>query len=412
MLIKDAHILQSSNLLKGRDLLIEENRISKIGRDLRPSRDDEVIDGRGMLAIPGLTNSHTHLAMTLMRGYADDMELMPWLTEKIWPLEAKLNEEDVRWGVKLGCIEMIRFGITSYNDMYYYPDTTAQATKEMGLRAFISGVIFDMRPEFLKAVEPFIKRWKDDSLIQPSVGPHAIYTCSEESIKKAAEISERYDVLLHTHLSETRGEVEESLKAHGMSPVQYLDSIGVLSERTVAAHCVWLSDEDISILARKKVKVAHCPISNLKMAAGIAPVVKLLKSGVNVSLGTDGACSNNNLDLFQEMKVTAIVQKNACIRPDVLKADQVWRMATENGYQAFGLDLGLHEGALADLSLVDLRKPWFTPETNQVSHLVYSMAGGVDTTIVNGKVLMRGGVIPGEARILEAAQNRFERLTA
>ena len=201
MLIKGVSLIQGGSTVKGRDILIEGKRIEKIGRDLPCNRSDEILDGRGMLAVPGLINSHTHLAMTLFRGYADDMALMPWLTEKIWPLEAKLTSEDIRWGVKLGCLELIRFGITCYNDMYYYMDETARTTKEMGLRAFLSGVVFDSKPQFKAEAESFIRAWKDDDLIHPAVGPHAIYTCSAETLRWAADLAEKNNVVLHTHLS-------------------------------------------------------------------------------------------------------------------------------------------------------------------------------------------------------------------
>ncbi len=398
--------------MHGRDILIEEGKVAKIGRDLADENDGEVIDGRGKLAIPGLINGHTHLAMTLLRGYADDMELMPWLTEKIWPLEARLTAEDVYWGVKLGCLELIRFGITCYSDMYYFPDVTAQATKEMGLRAFISGVVFDMRPELLPEVEPFIRRWKGDELITPAVGPHAAYTCSEETLQKAGEIATRHNAMIHIHLSETREEVDGFLLSKGKSPVEYLDSLGLLSSRLAAIHCVWLSEEDCYLLEKRKANVVTCTVSNLKLASGIAPLNTLMKAGVNVCLGTDGASSNNNLSLFEEMKTTAIVQKNAYHTPAAFSAEQIWQIATENACKAFRLNMGIAEGALADLALIDLGKPWFCPESNILSHLVYSMAGGVDTTIVNGKVLMRDGIIPGEEEIMEKAQKCFERLTS
>jgi 5-methylthioadenosine/S-adenosylhomocysteine deaminase len=415
MLIRNVSILQSGQMLHGRDIVIIDRRIAKIGKDLRDEEGeegDDVIDGRGKLAIPGLINGHTHLAMTLLRGYADDMELMPWLREKIWPLEARLTAEDVRWGVKLGCLELIRFGITCYSDMYYFPDETAQATREMGLRAIISGVVFDMRPELLPEVEPFIRRWKGDELITPAVGPHAAYTCSEETLQKAKEIADRHDAMIHIHLSETREEVDGFVLSKGKSPVEYLDSLGMVNERLAAVHCVWLSEEDCRLLAERKANVVNCTVSNLKLASGIAPLNTLMKAGVNVCLGTDGASSNNNLSLFEEMKVTAIVQKNAYHTPAAFSADQIWQIATKNAYKAFGMNMGLNAGAQADLALIDLRKPWFYPETNIFSHLVYSMNGGVDTTIVNGKVLMREGVIPGEEEILEKAQERFLRLTS
>jgi 5-methylthioadenosine/S-adenosylhomocysteine deaminase len=411
MLIKDVSLLRSGRLIKNQDILIDGCRIVKIGRDLRDDGcADDVMDGRGKLAIPGLINCHTHLAMTLFRGYADDMELMPWLQEKIWPLEARLTKEDIYWGVKLGCLEQIRLGITCYNDMYYFMDETARATKEMGLRAYIAGVLLDMRPDLTAEVEPFLKRWQGDELITPTVGPHSVYACSEETLLKAREIADRYSVLIHTHVSETREEADGFNLSRGMSPVEYLDSLGMLNERLVAVHCVWLSLEDAYLLARRHSNVVDCTISNLKLSSGIAPLNYLLQAGANVCLGTDGASSNNSLNLFEEMKVTAIVQKNAYHTPAAFPADEIWRIATENAYKAFRLEMGLCEGALADLALIDLRKPWLCPESNLVSHLVYSMTGGVDTTIVNGKVLMREGIIPGEAEILEGAQRRFERI--
>jgi 5-methylthioadenosine/S-adenosylhomocysteine deaminase len=412
MLIKDVSLLDSGQLVSGQDILIEEGRIAQMGRGLKDESGDEPISGHGKLAIPGLINCHTHLAMTLLRGYADDMELMPWLQEKIWPLEARLTEEDIRWGVKLGCLEQIRHGITCYSDMYYHPDVTAEATREMGLRAFISGVVFDMKPELLAQVEPFIRRWKGDPLITPAVGPHAAYTCSEETLLKAKEIADRHNCMIHIHLSETRSEVDGFLLSKGMSPVEYLDSLGLLGPRLSAVHCVWLSEEDCFLLAERGANAVTCPVSNLKLTSGIAPLNTMLKAGVNICLGTDGASSNNNLNLFQEMKVGAITQKNAYHTPAAFTADQIWGMATENAQRAFRLNLGLHPGALADLSLIDLKKPWLCPRSNMVSHLVYSMSGGVDSTIVNGKVLMNGGVIPGEEEILEKAQERFLRLTS
>jgi 5-methylthioadenosine/S-adenosylhomocysteine deaminase len=410
MLIKDVSILEDGRLRRDVNIAIDGSRIAVIGPGVADeSSDGELIDGSGKLAIPGLVNAHTHLAMTLFRGYADDMELLPWLSEKIWPLEAKLTAEDVRWGVKLGCLEMIRSGITCYNDMYYFMDETARATKEMGLRAFLCEVLFDMRPDQIERAEPFIRRWKGDDLIVPAVGPHAVYTCSEETLSRALDLAEEHDVILHIHLSETRSEVESFEKNCNKSPVAYLDSLGFLSGRVVAAHCVWLSPKDISIIAERGVNVAHCSISNHKLASGIAPLDRLASAGANICLGTDGASSNNSLNIFQEMKTTAIAQKCAHSRPDLFSAGEVWKMATENAYAAFGLDLGIRTGALADLALIDLQKPWFFPLTdgNILSHLVYSAQGGVDTTIVDGKVLMKGGVIPGEEAILERAQEQF-----
>jgi 5-methylthioadenosine/S-adenosylhomocysteine deaminase len=269
-----------------------------------------------------------------------------------------------------------------------------------------------MRPGILHEIEPFIRRWQGDELIHPAVGPHAVYTCSEETLLRAKEIADKYETPVHIHVSETRSEVDEFNLAKGMSPVEYLDRLGMLSERLLAVHCVWLSQEDAHLLAERRANVVDCTVSNLKLSSGIAPLNYLLEAGANVCLGTDGPSSNNNLSLFEEMKITAIVQKNAYHTPAAFPAHQIWQIATENAYRAFGLEMGLYQGALADLALVDLHNPWFCPETNIISHLVYSMTGGVDTTIVNGKVLMRGGVVPGEAEILEKAQERFEGLTS
>jgi 5-methylthioadenosine/S-adenosylhomocysteine deaminase len=410
MLIKNVSILRSGQLLRGTDILIEGKRILSIGRDLKDENGGEVIDGRGKLAVPGLINCHTHVAMALLRGYADDMELRPWLEQKIWPMEGKLNEEDIRAGVKLGCLEQIRFGITCFNDMYLFPQAVAEATRDMGMRAIISGVVFDMRPEFLGEVEPFVKRWKGDELIRPAVGPHSVYACSEETLLKEKEIADRHDVMVHIHVSETREEVDGFLLSKGQSPVEYLDSLGMVNERLAAVHCVWLSENDCEILARRNANVVDCTVSNLKLASGIAPLNTLLDFGVNVCLGTDGPSSNNNLSLFEEMKVTAIVQKNAYHTPAAFPADQIWQIATDNARRAFGPDTGLFPGALADLILIDICKPWFCPTTSIISHLVYSMTGSVDTTIVNGQVLMKGGIIPGEEKILQDANKRFQNL--
>ncbi len=409
MLIKGVSILHSGQLVKDRDILIEDGRIAEIGRDIKG---EEIIDGRGKLAIPGLINGHTHLAMTLLRGYADDMELMPWLNDKIWPLEAKMTADDIYWGVKLGCLEQIRFGITCYNDMYYFMNETARATKEMGLRAFISGVLLDSKPDLFNDVEPFLRRWNDDDLIHPTVGPHAVYTCSDETLLKAKDLADKYATMIHMHVSETHEEVEEFILSHGFSPVEYLERLGMLNKRFLAVHGVWLSQEDAQLLAARNANVIGCTISNLKLSSGIAPLNYLLEAKANICLGTDGPASNNNLSLFEEMKVTAIVQKNAYHKPAAFSAEQIWQIATENAYRAFGLNMGIRKGALGDLALIDLHKPWFCPKSNIISHLIYSMTGGVDTTIVNGKVLMQNGVIPGEAEIMEKAQEHFERLTA
>jgi len=411
MLIRDVSILSGNSLLGGRDIKIDGNRIASIGAGLSPDRGEEILEGRGKLAIPGLVNSHTHLAMTLFRGYADDMELLPWLRERIWPLESRLSAQDVRVGALLGCLEQIRSGITCFCDMYFFPDETAQAAREMGLRAIVGAGILDAVPSLLPEAEPFLRRWKGDELITPAIGPHAVQTCSEETLLRCKELAERFGTMIHIHLAETRKEVEDFCASGNAHPVRYLDRLGILGPSLVAAHCIWISGEEVSMLGKRGVNVVHCPVSNHKLASGFAPVEEMLGAKVNVILGTDGASSNNSLNLFQEMKVAAITEKCVRARADALPAWRVWQMATRNAYRAFRLPVGLYEGALADLALIDLQRPWFYPRTSMVSHLVYSMTGGVDTTIVNGKVLMRDGVIPGEAAILERAQECFERLS-
>ena len=272
----------------------------------------------------------------------------------------------------------------------------------------------EKREHEIRSTERFVAQVKsqDNPRIKAAAGPHAVYTVSQEGLRWLAGYSEEQGIGIHIHLSETREEVDGFLLSRGKSPVEYLDSLGLVNERLAAVHCVWLSPEDCYLLAERKANVVNCTVSNLKLTSGIAPLNTMMKANVNVCLGTDGASSNNNLNLFGEMKTAAIVQKNAYHTPAAFTAEQVWRLATENAHRAFRLNLGLHSGALADLALIDLQKPWFCPQSNIISHLVYSMTGGVDTTIVNGKVLMRQGVIPGEAEILEKAQERFLRLTS
>lgn len=354
---------------------------------------DVSIDARGKLIMPGLINTHTHLAMTLLRGYADDLPLERWLKEKIWPIEKKLKPKHVYAGALLGCVEMIKSGTTCFVDMYFHMEEVAKAIEKSGLRGFISYGIIElgdparMETEIAKGLELF--KWRSER-VGVLMGPHAPYTCSDDCLLKVKEIAKRFNTKVHIHLSETKSEVEEFKSKTGLSPVEHLCEIGFLGPEVLAAHCVHLSSNDIKILAREGVKVSHNPTSNLKLGAGVAPVRELMDAGVLVGLGTDGPASNNSLDMFREMKTCAILQKARLNNPASFTAKEALKMATENGGTILGINCGRIEvGARADLILVNLKSPHLRPIHDVISSLVYAATGSdVDTTIVDGKVLM------------------------
>lgn len=372
-----------------------------------------VIAADRTLAIPGLVNAHTHAAMTLLRGYADDMHLQQWLSEKIWPLEAHLTGEDVYWGTKLACLEMIRSGTIAFNDMYFFMEEAARAVDESGIRAVLShGLITFGSPEKfeseVKATEKLVSHIKgmNNPRILPAVGPHAPYTVPPEHLQWCGEYSREENIMLHIHLSETEQENTDCKKAHGMSPAALLDSCGCLSERTVAAHGCWLDDDDCRLLAERGAHVAHNPVSNMKLATGRAmPYPALRQAGVNVALATDGCSSNNNLDLLEEMKVAAIGQKFFWNQDTLLPAGEAVAMATSCGARALGIAGGeITPGKPADIVLISLDHPAMVPLHNPVSNLVYAASGGlVQTVLCNGAVLMHDRVVPGEAEILAGA---------
>ena len=379
---------------------------------------DIVIDASNKALVPGFVNTHTHAAMTLFRGYADDLPLRTWLQDHIWPLEAKLTEEDVYWGTKLACLEMIRSGTTAFNDMYWHALASARAVEDMGIRAAISNVFIDVagesdegddetvQKENRKLTEKLRSDYSDRIL--PALGPHAIYTVSEDSLLWIAEFAREKegDMLIHIHVSETEQEVNDCIERTGMRPVEYLDHIGFLGPNVVAAHCVWLDDREIALLARHDVKVAHNPVSNMKLAVGMAMrYPELRAAGVCVSLGTDGCASNNNLDMLETAKFASLAQKAAANEPTMLPADESLALITRNGADVLRTGGGsIAEGSAADLLLIDLLLPEMTPFHNLNSNLVYSAHGGcVDTTICDGVVLMQNRVVPGEAEILRRA---------
>ena len=361
---------------------------------------DKVIGGPEMVALPGLINAHTHAAMTLFRSYADDLPLMKWLQEAIWPLEAKLKAEDVYWGTLLACSEMLLGGTTAFADMYFFMDQVAEAVAQSGIRASLSrGLIGVARGagKALKESREFVLNWhgKANRRITCMLGPHAPYTCPPDYLKKVIELAEELGVGVHIHLAETRQEIEDIQKQYGCSPVALVAKTGLLDLPVLAAHCVHLSPEDIAILAEKGTAVVHNPESNMKLASGIAPVTKLLKAGVTVGLGTDGAASNNNLDMLEEMRSAALLQKVANEDPEALPAYTTLEMATIGGARALGLGdkIGtLEAGKRADIILLNLRKPHLYPPHDVVAHVVYAArAGDVDTVIVDGEVVVEAG---------------------
>jgi len=399
------------------DVFIDaEGRIASLGGEAgrRSRRDAETrLDGTGQILIPGLVNTHTHAAMTLMRGYADDMPLREWLERKIWPLEAHLTGEDVFWGTKLACLEMIRTGTLAFNDMYFFMEEAARAVGEMGLRATLAYGFIDLgdagrREEEIRATERFVSAVKGmaDPRIRPAVGPHAVYTVSPEGLRWCADFSREEGIGIHTHLAETEQEVRDCVGMHGKRPAAHLDACGCLTGRTVAAHCCWLDRAECALLAARGASASHNPTSNMKLAVNRAmPYPWMKEAGVNVTLGTDGCASNNSLDLFGAMKDAALLQKFAWNDQTVLPAPEVLHLATEAGARALGLLSGrIEAGAPADLVLVSRAAPGMTPLFSEESNLVYSAAGSaVDTVICDGRVLMFHGVIPGEEEILARA---------
>lgn len=400
-------------------IYIEGDRIVEIGKKREA---DTVLEAKGKIALPGLVNLHTHASMTLFRGFGDDLNLQTWLETKIWPYEAKLTPEDIYWGAKLACLEMIKTGTTTFLDMYFHMDMVAKAVKEMGLRAFLSEGFIDLglpsrAQEQFKAVDEANRKIEalKSPRITPALGPHAIYTVSEDSLLKFRDLADKKGYRIHTHLSETKREVDDCTSQHGMRPAQYLDKLGILAKDVIVAHGCWLDPSEIEILAHTGTKVAHCPTSNMKLATGQAmPYAAMKEAGIVMGLGTDGAASNNNLDLFEAMKFAALFQKFAHRDPTVLPAHEAWQLATLGGAQALGIDAGLiQEGRLADLLLVDLRRVELTPRHDDVSNWVYSAHGNiVDTVICDGQVLMKGRRVKGEAEILEKAAQAARELVS
>ena len=399
ILIKDCQYLAFRNdriSVEDGDILISGNIIEKIGRNVSlPGV--KIIEGKDSFVMPGLVNTHSHAAMSLLRSYADDMELKPWLEEKIWPAEENLKGEHVYWGSMLAFLEMIKSGTTTFADMYFYMDDVAEAAIKIGIRGVLArGLIQFTDPEGknlqenIDLIEKYHK--KGDGRITCLIGPHAPYTTSPEYLQKVMAAADKQGVGLHIHISETKQEVEDIYKGHGVSPVEYLEKLGLFERHVVAAHCVHVSEKDMDILKKHNVGVCHNPGSNLKLASGIAPVPTMLEKGINVGIGTDGASSNNNLNMFEEMHLTSLIHKGHNLNPLILNAREVLEMATIGGAKVLGLDheIGsLEEGKKADIIIIDLEKPHFYPKADLISNMVYSAQGSdVKTVIIDGKIVM------------------------
>ena len=387
--------------IKNGSVAIKKDKIVAVGDadEFAAWEVSRIIDASDCIIMPGLVNTHTHAAMICFRGLADDLPLMTWLNEHIFPAESKLDEERVYRATLLACSEMIMSGTTCFCDMYLFEDAVARAAKRSGMRAVVGEVLYDFpSPNYGPIEQGFaysemlIKKWKNDPLIKIAIEPHSPYLCSPDLLKKAFLIAKAHDLRLVIHVSETESEVKNIKDKYGLTPIGHLADLGVLAPNLLTCHCVVLTDEDISLLRQFDVKVAHNPESNMKLASGVAPIPALLKEGICVGLGTDGCASNNNLDLFQEMDTAAKLHKVNTFDPTVLDSTTTLRMGTIEAAHALGLGEitgSLEVGKKADIIVLDTKKPHLTPMYNPASHLVYSARGSdVITTIINGEVVM------------------------
>jgi len=362
----------------------------------------QVIDAHGALVLPGFINGHTHVPMTLFRGLHDDVTLSDWLYKYIFPAEAKnVNEEFVRWGTRLAAAEQIRAGVTTFADMYYFEDAVAEETKAAGMRGVLGETFIDFpapdnksEAEMLAYTEKFLKRWQGDPLIHTAPAPHSIYTCSKKTLQDAAALARKYHAPILIHVAEMKKEWDDSLKANGMSPVQYLENIGVLGPDIIAAHCIYVDEADRKLLAERGVGCVHNPSSNMMIASGVSPVPELRAAGVAVGLGTDGpAGSNNDLDLMEEIDLAAKLAKISKMDPLALNAKSVVEMATIDGARAIHMDKeigSIEPGKKADLILISLNEPNAVPMYDIYAQIAYSLKGSdVQTVVIGGKVVMR-----------------------
>ncbi|GIO11642.1 5-methylthioadenosine/S-adenosylhomocysteine deaminase [Cohnella xylanilytica] len=408
-------------------LAVEGSAIAGMGAGEAPEEEKrkarETVNGKGLLFLPGLVNTHGHAAMSLLRGLADDLALQDWLENHMWPMEAKFTGDDVYWGSSLAAAEMILSGTTTFVDMYDHMDRVAQVVEASGLRASLTRGVIGLCPPDVQTAKlndaiQFARDWhgKADGRIQAMMSPHAPYTCPPDYIERIVAAAHELGLPLHTHMSESAAEVAQNVKDYGVRPVEHLDRLGLFSRPALVAHAVHLTDEEIALLAERGVAVSHNPVSNLKLASGVARVPDLLRAGVTVSLGTDSAASNNNLDLFEEIRLAALLHKGVSGDPTAVPAAEALRMGTVYGAKSIGLEgqVGmLKPGMKADLIAVSIAKPHFVPATDYVSHLVYAASGAdVAHVWVDGKQLLRDRELLtlDIERIRFEAQRSFERL--
>ncbi|MBT9140118.1 MAG: 5-methylthioadenosine/S-adenosylhomocysteine deaminase [Dehalococcoidia bacterium] len=419
-LIREATVVtlqDNHEIIRDADVAVDGQTISYVGpQKLWEENFDRVINGQGKLLLPGFVNAHGHAAMTLFRSYADDLPLMDWLEKRIWPAEGKLKREDVYWGTMLAILEMIKCGTTTFSDMYFFMDQVAEAAEEAGIRAVLTrGLIGigEMAEKGLEESEQFVKTWqgRGNGRITTMLGPHAPYTCPPEFLRRVMLLQESLAVPIHIHLAETKDEVERITKEYGVSPTVFLKNIGLLERTVLAAHCVHLSEEDMDILKEYNVSVAHNPGSNLKLGSGIAPVPDLLSRGITVGLGTDGAASNNNLDMMEEMRLTALIHKGNRMDPTVISAREALAMATRESAKAVFLEkVGIVAPKMkADIIMVDLQRPHLTPQHDLVAHLVYAaQPSDITMVMINGQIILENGQLTtlDEEKIIFQAQQR------
>jgi 5-methylthioadenosine/S-adenosylhomocysteine deaminase len=397
-------------------LRVEDGRIAELGAGVEGQDGDELIDAAGMTLVPGLVNGHTHAAMTLFRGHGDDRPLMEWLEQVIWPVEARLDDEDVYWGTRLACAEMIRTGTVRFWDMYWRVGAIARAVEDAGLRATIGVPLIDvgdaagegrLRDRAERALDEL---GEPRELVQPALAPHAIYTVSEPSLRWIAEASRERKIPVQIHLSETEGEVTRCVADRGARPAEYLERVGLLGPGTLLAHGVWLDETELELIASRGATVVTNPVANLKLAVGrVFPYAAARRHGVAVGLGTDGPGSNNSLDLFQDLKTFALLQKHASGDPAVAPAAEAWALATGRLAPLLGAS-AIAVGEAADFLLLRAGAPELEIG-DFAAGLVYAATGSVvDTTVVNGRVLMRGGRVEGEREVLTHALERTRRL--
>ena len=382
------------------DILVSGNRFKSLSAP-EGTLADEVIDASGMAILPPFYNTHNHAAMSLLRGYADDMPLQKWLTDYIWPFENKMTAKDIREGSRLAVREMIKSGTVFFSDMYFEIEETIDIVREYGIRAAIGVTFIETHSKTQQAEKlEMLRHWSDPSggRISLTVAPHSVYTVGPGLLARCADISRELGLKLHIHISETAKEVEDCLREHGMTPVRYLDSLGVLGPNVIAAHLVHVDEEEAGILAARGVTVAHCPCSNMKLASGVFPYRMLRDAGCRITLGTDGASSNNNLDMHEEMKFASLLAKCTSGDPELLNDREALEMAGRSGAEAFGIDAGLiEEGKLADAILVRLDDEKMQPCHSLVSNWVYSAGSDcIDTVICDGRIVMENRRIKNE----------------